>query len=143
MAVTRWKYRPERRDPFELMRREFDRHFGPWSEDEGYSAEMECPVDLREEGDYFYVEAELPGFRRDQVKVNIEDGTLYIHAERETPERKGTTYLNERRYYRVERQITLPATVDPSDVEARMEDGVLQMKIKKSVKARQQLIQIR
>ena len=57
-------------------------------------------VDVREDADHLYVEAELPGFKKDEVEITLENQTLTISADRkESPDRqpKGEWLLNERR----------------------------------------------
>jgi HSP20 family protein len=83
------------------------------------------PVDIHEEEGIVHVEAEMPGFSRDEIDVEIEDGVLRIAAERTPPKSRGTTYLDERRYTRIERSLTLPRGFDESKAKARLEDGVL------------------
>jgi HSP20 family protein len=92
---------------------------------------MSYPVDVREEGDKLVVEAELPGFTKDQVHVSIDDNVLHIRAERETRESSGVRHLTERKVNRVARDILLPVGVDESKADARMVDGVLTMKAPK------------
>src|SRR6476661_6641787 len=90
-------------DPFETMQREFDSMFGRYltgRAGNGNGGQL-APygVDVREDADHIYVEAELPGFRKDDVDVTLENQTLTITAERkETQEKKGDYLLNERRY---------------------------------------------
>ncbi len=92
-------------------------------------------VDVREDGDHIYVEAELPGFKKDEVDVTLEDQTLTISAERreggtnEPP--KGEHLLRERRYTRFLRSFTLPPTVDEQTVNAKLNDGVLTVTLTK------------
>ncbi len=71
-------------DPHEVAQREFDhivgRLFGNrLSEDGNYLAPYS--VDVREDADHIYVEAELPGFKKDEVDINLENQTLTISAE--------------------------------------------------------------
>jgi len=87
------------------------------------------PVDIREDDGRLIVDAEMPGFKRDEVDVSIDNGVLTITAERTPHETKGTKHLTERRYTRVERSFTLPATVDESEVRAKLDDGVLHLEL--------------
>src|SRR6185437_13492888 len=61
-------------------------------------------VDVREDNDHIYVEAELPGFKKDEVDVTLENQTLSISAERRedgaNDSKKGEHLLRERRYTR-------------------------------------------
>jgi HSP20 family protein len=111
-------------------------------------------VDIREDADHIYVEAELPGFRKDEVDVTLENQTLTIAAERRSEHQLqreprnsgggggregngggggdgGQWLLNERRYTRFLRSFTLPPTVDEGSVQAKLNDGVLTITINK------------
>jgi len=83
------------------------------------------PVDIHEEDGIIHVEAEMPGFNKDDIEIEIDDGMLRIVAERKPPEDRGITYLDERRYTRIERSLSLPRGFDESKAKARLADGVL------------------
>jgi HSP20 family protein len=103
-------------------------------------------VDITEDEDTITVEAELPGFRRDEVDVTMTEGILRIAAERraEPSEREGgTQHLRERRFTRVERAFTLPAAVETDGVEATLEDGVLHVTLQKAQAAKPARIQVK
>lgn len=94
------------------------------------------PVDIREEDDTLRVDAELPGFKKDQVQVTLDQGVLRIVAERKEKEKiKGQRHLHERRYTRIERCFTLPTPVDESKVDAKLDDGVLHLTLHKTKEA--------
>ena len=108
-------------------------------------------VDIREHADHIYVEAELPGFKKDEIDVTLENQTLTIAAERRSEQQQqqqreprgvgregnggaadgGQWLLNERRYTRFLRSFTLPPTVDEGSVQAKLNDGVLTITINK------------
>ncbi len=93
-------------------------------------------VDVREDADHFYVEAELPGFKKEEIDITLENATLTINAERkaesnEGEANKGDWLLRERRYSRYSRSFTLPPTVDESTVDAKLMDGVLKITLNK------------
>ncbi len=126
-------------DPFELAQREFDsmlsRFFGSRAfDDTGVLAPY--GVDIREDADHIYVEAELPGFAKDDIDITLENQTLTITAERkeerkEGDEKKGQLLLHERRYSRFQRSFTLPPTVDESKCDAKLADGILTITLDK------------
>ena len=102
------------------------------------------PVDIHEDENHLYVEAEMPGFNRDDVNVTLENGLLTIAAERqEQPKREGETHLNERRYRRVQRSFTLPNTVDEDNVAAKLEDGVLKLTLNKKEEVKPRKIEVK
>jgi HSP20 family protein len=129
-------------DPFELAQRDFDhllnRLFnGQAAQDGGGTRLAPYGVDIREDQDHFYVEAELPGFKKDDVDITLENQTLTIAAERREenkqgdPQKKGDLLLHERRYSRFLRSFTLPPTVDEQTVNAKLADGVLTITLNK------------
>jgi HSP20 family protein len=101
------------------------------------------PVDIHEEDDHLIVDAEMPGFKKDEIDVSIHDGLLSIQAERTTEPPKGRPYLQERRFTRVQRTFRLPSPVDPKSVDAKLEGGVLHMEMHKSESARTRKIQVK
>jgi HSP20 family protein len=126
-------------DPFELAQREFDsmlgRFVGSRLADDG-GALAPYAVDVREDGDHLYVEAELPGFKKDEVDINVENQMLTISAEHkeetgDNKKDKGEFHLRERRYTRFQRSFTLPQTVDTQSVQAKLNDGILTITLRK------------
>lgn len=111
-------------------------HLGEWSS--GY------PCDIREEQDQIVVEAELPGFKKDQIAINVEQGVLTIDARREgkSEEDKASYHLSEREYAHVHRTFRLPNAVDEENVEAHLEEGVLTLVLPKREEAKARRIAI-
>lgn len=66
-----------------------------------------------------YLEVELPGYKKEDTKVSIENGKLYINSER-----KGKKY---------EKIVTLPKTLDLDKCRSTMEDGVLRIYFKDKI----------
>src|SRR3954453_2867539 len=85
MALPTRVDRGSQSDPFELAQREFDHMLGRWFGNraaEGGVTLAPYGVDVREDADHIYVEAELPGFRKEDVDITLENNTLTITAER-------------------------------------------------------------
>jgi HSP20 family protein len=127
-------------DPLELAQRDFDhllgRLFNGSQTDNGGARLAPYGVDIREDQDHFYVEAELPGFKKDDIDITLENQTLTISAERREENKegnadKGELLLHERRYSRFLRSFTLPPTVDEQTVNAKLADGVLTITLNK------------
>ena len=144
MALPTRVHRGQTYDPFEGAQREFDtmlnRFFGGREVGAaGGNGGLLAPyaVDVREDGDHIYVEAELPGFKKDEVDITLENQTLTISAERRSEsknggdQKKGDLLLHERRYTRFLRSFTLPPTVDEQTVNAKLTDGVLTITLNK------------
>jgi HSP20 family protein len=90
-------------------------------------------VDLVDNGDSYTVNAELPGFTKEQVDVQINKEGVAITAEcKQEKQDKRKNYLHrERAYSSLQRFIAFPEEVDPSKVDGSMKDGVLELKIPK------------
>lgn len=102
------------------------------------------PVDVREDQDTLYIDAELPGFTRDQVDVTVDNDVLTITADRPQiqADEQTTWHLRERRSGRVERAFKLPNTVDYGSVDAKLTDGILHVSLKKRQEAKPRKIEI-
>jgi HSP20 family protein len=137
-------------DPFDLFQREFDGMFNRWRGGrDGGDGNVLAPygVDIREDADHFYVEAELPGFKKEEVDITLENQTLTIAAERREEAKqgngkKGELLLHERRYSRFLRSFTLPPTVNEQSVNAKMNDGVLTITLNKREETKPRRIQV-
>src|SRR5688572_17799422 len=143
MALPTRVHRGQTYDPIEGAQREFDtmlnrffggRDIGAANGSGGYLAPY--AVDVREDGDHLYVEAELPGFKKEEIDITLENQTLTIAAERRHEEQKGEQakgelLLHERRYTRFLRSFTLPPTVNEQSVNAKLADGVLTITLNK------------
>ncbi|MGZ5316763.1 MAG: Hsp20/alpha crystallin family protein [Solirubrobacterales bacterium] len=88
-------------------------------------------IDVERRDGSLAVLADVPGIRRDDVKIHVEDDVLTISGETEEhDEETGRTYLNrERRYGSFSRSMALPGGVDPSKIEAKIENGVVEVTI--------------
>lgn len=142
-------------DPLEVAHREFDtvlnRFFGGnYLGSEG-SPLAPYGVDVRENGDHLVVEAELPGFKKDEVDITLENQTLTITAQRkveqpapgqENKQPQGGYLLRERRYTRFQRSFTLPDTIDDQSVHAKLEDGLLTLTLNKRPETKPRKIQV-
>ncbi len=90
-------------------------------------------VDLVDNGEQYVVTAELPGFNKDDVDVQVNKEALLIRAEtKNQTDQKGKNYIHrERAYSSFERVIGFPEEVNPSKVEGQMKDGILEIRIHK------------
>jgi HSP20 family protein len=132
-------------DPFDILERELSRGLqrGGNGEEPMIAA---YPVDIREDDRHLYVEAELPGFRKDEVGVTLENGILTISGEHEPEQEKqqqGQNHLSERRYNRVQRSFTLPTPVDENNVDAKLEEGVLKITLNKREEVKPRKIEVK
>jgi len=95
-------------------------------------------VNIREEVDAFYIEAEVPGVPEDQLDVFIREGNeLVLQGERKPVSgESGAWHYRECGEGRFQRVLTLPAPVDAGKVQARLEQGVLRLVLPKTESAK-------
>jgi HSP20 family protein len=127
-------------DNHEFTQNEFDTLLGRLFGNREFD-DVQAPygVDVREDKDHLYVEAELPGFKKEEVDINLENQTLTISAEhRESNDprnaektEKPEWLLRERRHTRFQRSFKLPSTVDSQSVQAKLNDGILTVTLNK------------
>ena len=97
-------------------------------------AEPSIKMDLTEDDKQFWVKAEIPGVKKEDIHVGIEGKEVSISAElkKETEEKKGETILRSERYYgRCARSFTLTHDVDEMKAEAKYANGVLTLTLPK------------
>jgi len=89
--------------------------------------------------------AELPGVDPAQIEISVKDDVLTIAGERRAPELpEGATWLRrERAFGRFTRSIRLPFRADPDQVDARFEDGVLRIAVRRPEADRPRRIEIK
>jgi HSP20 family protein len=104
-------------------------------------------TDVREDENGLSVSVELPGMSAEDVTVSIENGVLSIAGEKkqETVEENAERieHLVERRYGSFERTFRLPRGVDSDSVKAKFQNGLLNIDIPKSEKAKKRQIEIK
>ena len=92
-------------------------------------------TDIRDNGNEYVLEAELPGFKKEDIHVEVQDGVLTISAKHEEKqdeqdEKSGKYVRRERRYGSYQRSFTLDG-VDPKSIQAAYENGVLKLTLPK------------
>ena len=110
-------------DPF----REFDR---PVQQRSGESREAAMPMDAYRQGDRFIVHFDLPGVDPDQIDLTVEKNVVTVKAERSWRPAEGQEVLiRERPQGTFTRQLFLGEGLDPEEVTASYEQGVLTLSI--------------
>jgi len=91
-------------------------------------------VDMTSNDRDIIVRAALPGFKEDEIKVDVQGGVLTISAETrsEKTDENANWHLRELRYNRFYRTIALPEEVAGDKAEASLEDGILTVKLPKT-----------
>jgi HSP20 family protein len=110
-----------------------------------WDSRVAMPLDIEENEDNFVIQASVPGFAPEDIKVEIEDGVLTIrasHSDEEEQERDSWN-LRERYYGTMERKLRLGKTVNSEAIEADLEHGVLTLTLTKAEEAKPQLIEVK
>ena len=91
-------------------------------------------VNTREADDAYYIEVDLPGVKKEDISIDVDDNVLTISGERKVEEERKDEefYRVESVYGTFERSFTLPEDVDADKIEAEAKDGVLTVKIPKA-----------
>lgn len=132
-------------DPFKQMK-DLERSLYTYPKtNEGVSGFV--PVVNTREGEFaFHIDVDLPGVKKDDIKVDVHKNLLTISGERKTKEE-----VKEEDYYKVEtsfgkfsRSFTLPENADIENIEASSQDGVLEVVVPKlSVEKHKKIIEIK
>jgi len=136
-------YRLRRGDPFAIfddLQQEMARlwhQMMPWSPDQYFHqtkgmASLWAPtMDVYEQGNQLVVKAELPGVKKEDVDLAVEQGDLVISGKRESKheDRQGNIYQSERSFGSFYRRIPLPDQVKADKVTADFRDGVLEVHV--------------
>ncbi|MBN1848875.1 MAG: Hsp20/alpha crystallin family protein [Deltaproteobacteria bacterium] len=134
-------------DEFERMRRNMDRLYGALRG--GLAAEPGAGVfplmNVTEDNDHFYIRAELPGVKANELDITVTGDSLTIAGERKIPaEAEQVQYhRREREAGKFSRVITLPSQIDTNKVEAFSKDGILTISLAKSEAAKPKQITIK
>ncbi len=141
------KYDPfrELRSLQDDMNRLFMSNYSRGSEQEDFSSGSWMPsVDIFDNKDKLVLEAELPGMKREDVELSIENNVLTLHGERkfEKKDENDNYHRVERSYGSFTRSFTLPQTVTSEDATANFENGVLRVELKKREETKARKIEI-
>ncbi|HPC37845.1 MAG TPA: Hsp20/alpha crystallin family protein [Exilispira sp.] len=131
-------------DPFELIEKELDDlWFYPLFKYSGSS--KYAPLDISEDDKNYFIEADLPGFTKDQISVKIDKDILTISASNEKEEEKQTKkyHKKERVSKSCTRSISIPENVDVSNISAKFENGVLTLTLPKKEPEKTNQIEIK
>jgi len=101
-------------------------------------------VDIFEKDHNLLIRAELPGLKREDIEISMENGVLTLHGERkrESEVEESNAYRLERIYGAFTRSFSLPTTVDSSKIQAVYKDGVLEVTVPKLEAAKPKKVQI-
>ena len=151
MKIVPWKTKENWLDPFQQLEdfpnlsRLLDFNFPKPFARTGNGETLWAPaVDIADEKDNIIVKADIPGMKKDDIEVNVENDVLTIKGEKkEEKEVKGKDYVRSERYYGAfHRSFSLPTSVDASKVNANYKDGVLEITLPKKEGAKPKQIKV-
>ncbi|HOV16780.1 MAG TPA: Hsp20/alpha crystallin family protein [Candidatus Cloacimonadota bacterium] len=130
--------------PMTSMLNIFDDFFNRMWEEETGDDFRAMPMDIIERDKEFELLANLPGFKKEDVRIAVQDNQLVIEANtsEKKEEKKGTMYRCERYSGNYRRTLYLPDNADVSKIQAKMENGVLKLTIPKKTTTAQKEITI-
>lgn len=130
-------------NPFDEMARTFERFLdGRWMRP-FWREDVDMPeviggrvprVDLMDRGETLCLRAELPGVKKDDIKITVTDNSITLRGETKSErkeEKEGAFYRRELSYGSFSRTLPLPAPVDPEHAKATFKDGILEVNLKK------------
>ena len=146
--LTRWE--PVREfstleDRLNRMNRLFRESFSPESPEEALiTSSFAPPMDIYEDEHNITLKMEVPGIDEKDIDVRVAGNTLTVHGERKfEKEEKEENYRRvERQYGSFTRSFTLPSSVDPSQVSANYDKGVLKISLAKKAEAKPKQIKV-
>jgi HSP20 family protein len=103
------------------------------------------PVDIQEGEKEYTVTVELPEMKKENIKVNLENGMLTIEGERrlEKEEKNKKYHRVERQYGRFVRRFAMPGEVEAAHVQAQYKDGVLKVMLPKAAAAMPKAVDVK
>jgi HSP20 family protein len=141
--MTLIKFEPLRE--FESLSNRLQRMFDDFSGD--FHSQFNPKIDISEDKEKIYVDVEVPGMKKEDIKISLQDNILTVSGEKrfENKENEKSYYRTERSYGSFSRSFTLPAEIDRDKVEAKFEDGILKINMSKSQpkKANERQIEIK
>jgi HSP20 family protein len=149
MAVIRWQAGPrelsEPASDFDRLRQGMEWLFdGFASPTPGFASRVFPSINLTEDQDHYYLRAELPGLKSEELDISVVEEQVSIRGERKIPvEKKEFGYhRREREDGSFRRTISLPMAIDSEKVKAEMNKGILTITLPKHAKAKLRKIQI-
>lgn len=114
-------------------------------EDADFLGAWSPAVDVYDRGNEVVIHAEIPGMKKDDIDVRVENNVLTIRGKKERSEevKEEGYYRSERAYGTFSRSFSLPSTVDPTKIGAEYRDGVLTLNVPKAEEAKPRQIDVK
>ncbi|MDA0711664.1 MAG: Hsp20/alpha crystallin family protein [bacterium] len=116
-----------------------------WGDAPSRAGQVGLPkVDIAENENAFVLHAEVPGLKREDIQVSLEEGVLTLSGEhKEEAEKQGKNYLHRGRYYgRFSRSFKLGKNVNVESIKATYSDGILTVTLPKAEEVKPRQIQV-
>ena len=145
MLMTRWHPFVDLRSDMNRARDEMDRLFGRYTGRRFPLAASSYPLlNISEDDDRVYVEAELPGMEMNDLDILVQGNQLSIKGQRPKPSSEDKTWhRQERGYGKFSRLVELPFDLDQTKVEAQFRNGVLTITLPKREESKPRRIEVK
>lgn len=119
--------------------------FTQFGELKPFEQEGILPVDVSETDNEYVIRASLPGFKKDDLDIEVHEGVVTINAQHteEDVEENEKFYRRERRFGSMSRSITLPGIAPDSEPKAELKEGVLTVRVPQSPANKPRKVQIK
>lgn len=147
MKLVPWRtdQRPGALVSLEDLQQEMNRLFeSPWSGINFYDEGWRPAMDITETPEAVVIHTELPGLRKEDIEVTVQDGTLTIKGEKKQESKVGEEHRmrTERFYGSFHRTLSLPSHVDASQIKGTYTNGVLELSLPKKEEAKPRSVKI-
>ncbi len=144
MKLAKWHPLKELEDVSKRLNRFFGHAPAESDQDMRVTADWTPSVDISETDTAYLIKGEIPGVRKEDIKVTLSDGRLTIAGERrmEKEDRDKKYYCIERSYGSFMRSFRMPEDADESAVKAEFKDGMLNVRLPKSATAKSRAIEV-
>jgi HSP20 family protein len=146
LQQQRMRGEQQRRTPFtdieqigERMRQMLEETFGEHAAETGVWIPA---VDIEEQDDAWVLELEVPGVKREDVNIEMVGNELTVTGEIKVRERTGIVRRKTRRVGRFEYRVVLPDAVDSENIEAKLAEGLLRLRVPKAERAQRRRIEV-
>ena len=144
MQLAKW-------DPFRDFENLFDRYSKtlnwpkPANQEVMTTGDWAPRVDITENETEFMIKADIPEIKKEDIKISVDDGIVKISGERkqEKEEKNKKFHRVERFYGNFMRSFILPDNIDETKIDASFKDGVLNLKLPKTDKAKPKAIEVK
>ena len=114
-----------------------------WYQPMGFNGGRRLPVDVHSDDEAFVIEAAVPGLKADDLKIEILDNVVTLSGAIESKEDRPEYLVHELETGDFCRSLRLPDPIDAAKAEAKVEDGVLSLRIPKAEEAKPKTIKVK